>query len=233
MSLSQGRAGHAARPVLRQMAVPGAACKIYRPVYYFVMTETKGARTSARLAESMLELIQRNGYSGTGLNAVVEHAGAPKGSLYFHFPEGKEALGEKAVQLAAARFGALVADSAHVSASPAVVLGGVIDELAGMLESSDFRLGCPVSVVTLEMGAQSERLRDACADAFASWIAPVSELLMRRGHAGPAARALATAVVSMVEGAVIVSRAQRSVEPLHCAAQAMAVLLGQGPETSA
>src|ERR1044072_7597453 len=112
------------------------------------MTGTKGAMTSGRLAESMVELIQRHGYSGTGLNTVVEHSGAPKGSLYFHFPQGKEALGEKAVELAAARFGSLVAHSALEAAAPAEVVRRVMDTLAGMLTDSDFQLGCPVSVVT-------------------------------------------------------------------------------------
>ncbi|MGN9846323.1 TetR/AcrR family transcriptional regulator [Nonomuraea sp. H19] len=196
------------------------------------MVGTKGARTSTRLVESMLELIQTRGYSGTGLNTVVEHAGAPKGSLYFHFPQGKEALGEKAVELAAARFGSLVADSALESATPGDVVRRVIDVLAGMLTDSDFHLGCPVSVVTLEMGAQSERLRGACANAFESWIAPVTEYLVTHGRPRPAARAMATAVVSMVEGAMIVSRAQRSTEPLHCAGQALAVLLDEGAEAS-
>ena len=181
----------------------------------------------------MLDLIQRHGYSGTGLNAVLEHARAPKGSLFFHYPQGKEALGERAVELAAARFSTLVADSLLESATPAAVVRRVVDALAGMLEDSDFQLGCPVSVVTLEMGGQSERLRDACANAFESWIEPLTELLVERGRPRPGARVLATAVVSMVEGAVIVSRAQRSTEPLHCAAQTLGVLLGQGAEASA
>lgn len=197
------------------------------------MNETKGVKTSARLADSMLELIQRNGYSGTGLNTVVEHAGAPKGSLYFHFPQGKEALGEKAVELAAARFGSLIADSALESATPGEAVRRVIAALAGMLDDGDFHLGCPVSVVTLEMGGHSERLREACANAFEAWIAPVTELLVAHGRPRSAARALATAVISMVEGAVIVSRAQRSTEPLHNAAQALSALLDQGAEATA
>ncbi|MER5207615.1 TetR/AcrR family transcriptional regulator [Streptomyces sp. NPDC002825] len=197
------------------------------------MVGTKGAETSLRLAESMLELIQRHGYSGTGLNAVVEHAGAPKGSLYFHYPEGKEALGQRAIELAAAQFGSLVADSATGPATAGDVLRRVIDELAGMLDAGDFQLGCPVSVVTLEMGAQSERLRDACAEAFESWVAPVGELLVAHGRPRTVARTLATAAVSMVEGAVIMSRAQQSTEPLHCAAAAIAVLLAEGTEASA
>ncbi|MEV6037106.1 TetR/AcrR family transcriptional regulator [Nonomuraea sp. NPDC052116] len=188
------------------------------------MIGTKGAQTSARLVESMLELIQARGYSGTGLNTVVELARAPKGSLYFHFPEGKEALGEKAVALAAERFRALVVESAGEPGSPGDVVRRVIDVLAGMLTDSDFQLGCPVSVVTLEMGAQSERLREACADAFGSWIDPVAEYLVAQGRPA-AARTLATAVVSTVEGAMIMSRARRSVEPLRCAADVIAALL--------
>ncbi|MEO3756407.1 TetR/AcrR family transcriptional regulator [Streptomyces sp. B6B3] len=192
------------------------------------MVGTKGARTSARLVDSMLELVQRHGYSGTGLNTVVEHAGAPKGSLYFHFPQGKEALGERAVGLAAERFGALVADAAAEGATPGEVVRRVIDALAGLLDAGDFELGCPVSVVTLEMGASSARLRDACANAFGSWIEAVTELLVADGRPGQDARALATATVSMVEGAVILSRAQRSTEPLRCAAETLTVLLDRG-----
>ncbi|MFG6195368.1 TetR/AcrR family transcriptional regulator [Nonomuraea sp. JJY05] len=189
------------------------------------MIGTKGAQTSARLVESMLELIQARGYSGTGLNTVVEHARAPKGSLYFHFPEGKEALGEKAVELAADRFRALVVGSALEPGSPGDVVRRVIDVLGGMLTDSDFQLGCPVSVVTLEMGAQSERLRDACANAFGSWIDPMAEYLAAQGRPASAARTLATAVVSTVEGAMILSRAQRSTEPLRCAAEVIAAIL--------
>jgi TetR/AcrR family transcriptional repressor of lmrAB and yxaGH operons len=175
------------------------------------------------MAASMLELIQRQGYSGTGLNTVVQHSGAPKGSLYFHFPDGKEALGEKAVELAAGQFAALLAESAPEP--PGVAVRRAIDVLAQMLEESGFELGCPVSVVTLEMGAHSERLRAACADAFAAWIEPLTARLVGDGRGEDDARKLATAIVCMVEGAVIVSRAQRSTEPLTSAAAAIDVLV--------
>ncbi|WP_127931368.1 TetR/AcrR family transcriptional regulator [Nonomuraea polychroma] len=193
------------------------------------MVTDKGARTTARLVESMLELIQDRGYSGTGLNTVVEHAGAPKGSLYFHFPEGKEALGEKAVELAAGHFHSLVAELAADAASPGDVLRHVADVLAGILSDNDYRLGCPVSVVTLEMGAHSERLRTACAAAFESWIGPMTDHLVGRGHARETARAMAMTVVSTLEGAVIMSRARRDVAALRNAALVLGALLDQPP----
>ncbi|WP_458106979.1 TetR/AcrR family transcriptional regulator [Arthrobacter sp. R3-55] len=187
----------------------------------------KGDLTKARLAESMLQLIQTSGYSGTGLNAVIEHASAPKGSMYFHFPEGKEGLGVAAVELAAKQFETLIAEAAVSAGSAAGAARATIEALADIVSESNFRLGCPVSVVTLEMGAESERLRRACAAAFEAWIAPTSALLEANGVGAAEARSLATVVVSMIEGAVIVSRAMQSTQPLVSAADVVADLIDQ------
>lgn len=188
---------------------------------------SKGNLTKARLAESMLELIQTRGYSGTGLNAVIEHAAAPKGSVYFHFPDGKEGLGVAAVDLAAKQFEALIAEAAESAGGPPPAIRAAIEALATIVSESDFRLGCPVSVVTLEMGADSERLRQACAAAFESWIAPTAALLTSFGIDAAGARSLATVVVSTIEGAVIVSRAMHSTGPLIAAADVVAELIEQ------
>lgn len=188
---------------------------------------SKGDLTKARLAESMLELIQTSGYSGTGLNAVTEHAAAPRGSIYFHFPEGKEGLGVAAVELAAQRFEALIAEAAASAGGPAKAARSAIEALTTIVADSNFRLGCPVSVVTLEMGAENERLRQACATAFESWIAPTAMFLEASGVAADEARSLATVVVSTIEGAVIVSRAMHSTQPLVSAADVVAELINQ------
>lgn len=186
---------------------------------------SKGDKTRARLAESMLELIQTSGYSGTGINAVIDHAGAPKGSVYFHFPAGKESLGVAAVELATQQFEALIAEAVSVTNDAASAARAVIETLATIVGESDFRVGCPVSVVTLEMGADSDTLRQACSTAFASWIAPTARLFEANGLALADAHSLATVVVSTIEGAVIVSRAMRSTQPLHSAAEIVSELI--------
>lgn len=193
---------------------------------------SKGDLTKARLAESMLELIQTSGYSGTGLNAVIEHAAAPKGSIYFHFPDGKEGLGVAAVDLAARQFEALIAEAAASTGGAAGAARAAIEALATIVGESDYRLGCPVSVVTLEMGADSERLRHACASAFESWIAPTAALLESEGIDAEGARSLATVVVSTIEGAVIVSRAMKSTQPLIAAADVVAELIDLRTQTA-
>ncbi|MDC5696208.1 TetR/AcrR family transcriptional regulator [Intrasporangium calvum] len=186
---------------------------------------TKGELTKTRLVDSMLELIQSRGYAGTGLIAVAEHARAPKGSLYFHFPDGKEALGVAAVDRAADQFHELITAAARDEPTAGGVVRRVVEALAALLEASDFQLGCPVSVVTLEMGADSDLLRQSCAAAFESWISPVAELLVEHGRSDDDARGLATTLVSTVEGASIISRAQRSVVPLLRAGQVLSGLV--------
>ncbi|HEY8491429.1 MAG TPA: helix-turn-helix domain-containing protein, partial [Dehalococcoidia bacterium] len=51
-----------------------------------------------RMIRAMSRLMQRQGFHATGLNQVLAESGAPKGSLYFHFPGGKEQLAAEAVQ---------------------------------------------------------------------------------------------------------------------------------------
>lgn len=186
---------------------------------------SKGDLTRSRLSASMLELIQTSGYSGTGLNAVIDHAGAPKGSVYFHFPDGKEGLGVAAVDLAAAQFAQLIAEAAASAGGAAAAVRAAVEALTAIVSDSDYRLGCPVSVVTLEMGAESQRLRNACAAAFESWIAPTAALLEAEGLDAAPARSLATVVVSTIEGAVILARATRSAQPLTSAADVLAELI--------
>ncbi|WP_294979231.1 TetR/AcrR family transcriptional regulator [uncultured Microbacterium sp.] len=186
---------------------------------------SKGDLTRSRLSASMLELIQTSGYSGTGLNAVIDHAGAPKGSVYFHFPDGKEGLGVAAVDLAATQFAQLIAEAAASAGGAAAAVRAAVEALTAIVSDSDYRLGCPVSVVTLEMGAESQRLRNACAAAFESWIAPTAALLEAEGLDAAPARSLATVVVSTIEGAVILARATRSAQPLTSAADVLAELI--------
>ncbi|MEV4481384.1 TetR/AcrR family transcriptional regulator [Micromonospora coxensis] len=198
-------------------------------------SRSKGAATQQRMVESMLELVQVHGYAGSGLNTVLAHSGAPKGSLYFHFPEGKEQLGERAVGLAAERFETLITDAfttADPQAGAGSVVESVVEVLCRMLTESDFSVGCPVSVVALEMGVESERLRRACERAYESWIVPVADFLVTRGHGEAAARATASSVISLVEGAMIVARARRDVQPMRDAARTLRTLLDLPPVTT-
>ncbi|TQM33262.1 TetR/AcrR family transcriptional regulator [Nocardia bhagyanarayanae] len=190
-------------------------------------SERKGQLTSARMVDAMLDSIQSHGYAGTGINTVLAQAKAPRGSMYFHFPGGKEELGEQAIGKAAKQFQQLIADVTADAAGPGQLVTRIVEALIGLLVESDYALGCPVSVVTLEMGTHSDRLRTACATTYESWIAPVADYLMSAGHTADRARDLAETTLSTLEGAIILSRAARDTRPLASAARVLGPLLDQ------
>ena len=187
---------------------------------------SKGSATRQRLTESMLQLIQTTGYHGAGLTAVIGHSAAPKGSLYFHFPGGKAELGSAAVALAAEQFRSSIMDAMAVSGSFEELVDIVISELAALLLSSDYRAGCPVAAVTLDAGAEDEQLRAACSDAYTSWVATFQAYLASSAGDTDDTRSLATSAVCLIEGALVVCRAQKTTEPLVSAARTLKGLLG-------
>lgn len=187
---------------------------------------TKGDATRRRLTESMLQHIHATGYHGAGLNAVVEAAGAPKGSLYFHFPGGKSELGSSAIALVAEQFGATIQQAIETTDSADELVDAVVAQLSVQLIGSDYRVACPVAAVTLDAAADDERLRLACSDAYASWVTLLEQHLASSGASADAAHRTAVAVVSLIEGALVMCRAQRSIEPLEAAALALTLILG-------
>jgi TetR/AcrR family transcriptional regulator, lmrAB and yxaGH operons repressor len=159
-------------------------------------------------------LLQRQGYAASGLNEIVAAGGAPKGSLYFHFPGGKEELAAAAI----ARSGAILAAgieailAAHDGLGAA--LAALVDALASGLQASDYADGCPVATVALETASTSEPLRAAAAEAFESWLAPLRERLGAGGMAADAAERRSVLVLSAIEGALLLARAQHGLSPL-------------------
>ncbi|MFI6514694.1 TetR/AcrR family transcriptional regulator [Spirillospora sp. NPDC050679] len=181
----------------------------------------KGEQTRARLLDAAQDLIESGGYSAAGLNQVIAASGAPKGSLYFHFPGGKDQLVEEAVRRGGAEvsrlLGELPADDA------AGLLRGLLEVLGERLEASGWRKGCPVATVALETAAGNEALQRACSEVYRSWEDGLVALLEAEGH--PAPGETAVSVLALIEGALMLARAHHSREPLEKAARTIALLL--------
>ncbi|SFK91509.1 TetR/AcrR family transcriptional regulator [Streptomyces pini] len=185
----------------------------------------KGEETRGRLLDAAQRLIESGGYFGAGLNQVVAASGAPKGSLYFHFPGGKDQLVEESVRQGGREIARLMADLGEDAAHrrPAEMLTALVGLLAHRLEESGWRKGCPVATVALEMAATSPELQKACSEVYRSWEAALAERLAADGH--PAPGQAATTVLCLIEGALVLAKAHRSREPLDRAAHSIASLL--------
>ncbi len=169
----------------------------------------------ARFVETTAGLLRRQGYHATGLNQVIKESGAPKGSLYFHFPGGKEELAQAALQLSGAQMHAELEGLVTEARNPVEALRSVANTLADSLEASDFQDGCPVATVALEAAAQSEVLQTTCGASYRAWEQVIAASLRKHGVATREARGLASLILSAIEGALLLSRAYRDTKPLR------------------
>ena len=105
---------------------------------------------------SAIRLFRQRGYAATGLNDILKHSGAPKGSLYHYFPGGKEQLGEEAVVVAASVVTQTLAELRAKHASAADMLRGYGQLLAGWMTQAEFAEGCPIATTLLETTPKSQ-----------------------------------------------------------------------------
>ncbi|MEV6205733.1 TetR/AcrR family transcriptional regulator [Kitasatospora sp. NPDC051914] len=188
----------------------------------------KGEETRGRLVQATRALIEERGYYGTGLNDVLAASGAPRGSMYFHFPAGKDEMVALALTEAGQDIGALIEGAAEGDADPAEVVRRLLDALGDRMAESDWAKGCPIATVALETAAGHEGLRRVCADAYETWQQELAWMLVRHGRDRAAADAAAGAVLALVEGALLLARVSHSRVPLDRAARAAELLLAPG-----
>lgn len=165
-------------------------------------------RTDSRehLLRTAAELFRTQGYHATGLNQVVADSGAPKGSLYFHFPAGKQQLACEAIALGAEETGTLLREVLDFAASPREVITGIVRYFADTLESSGFRSGCPVATVALEDTGEASTVSGACQQAYRSWLSLLADYLRGIGMSEDRAAELATVAISSIEGALLLAK---------------------------
>jgi AcrR family transcriptional regulator len=166
-----------------------------------------------RMIQSAALLFRENGYSGTGFRDVIEHSGAPRGSIYHHFPGGKEQLAADTVAWAAGVIERRIARAAQ-DGDPIAALDVFVDSWREVLEDSNFRAGCPIVAVAAEAAAGSTAI-DAAAAAFTRWQELIARALLDAGVSRTDARRLATTVVAAIEGAILLCRVRRDIRPLR------------------
>jgi TetR/AcrR family transcriptional repressor of lmrAB and yxaGH operons len=184
----------------------------------------KASDSKGKTLEAAAKLFRQHGYHGTALHDILAAGGSPRGSLYFHFPKGKEQIGEAALTLAGEALRQRIALAADASESSEIFLVRLVRGMAADLERSDYKEGCPIATTALETSAQSEVLGTATRNAFKKWELEIQRGLERFGMASGEAELAATLVLSQLEGALLLARTYRSLEPIKRAEQAVKLL---------
>jgi AcrR family transcriptional regulator len=181
-------------------------------------------RSRAALLDSAALLFRRQGYAATGVNQILEAADVKAGSLYHHFPAGKQELAAAVVDSVGGGIEKRLRQMLDSGLPVSDIVDGWIDLLAAGL-ATDQRDGCPIEPIATESVNASRPVRDASARAFGGWCLAVADRLRVDGWPSADADQTARAVIALIEGALILSRIAGDAAALNSAKAAARTLL--------
>ncbi len=184
--------------------------------------------TRARMLEATAKLLRERGYHGTSLNDILAASGAPRGSLYFHFPQGKDQLVTEVTRDGVAQVAKSLADLFSTTRSPAEAIRALFAATARTMEENEFARGCPVAPVVLDGTNDVPELVELTRAAFKQWIGLIQEAFVGHGIPEARARALALMVESSLEGLMIITRTTRDKAPFALVAEELAAMVEAG-----
>jgi TetR/AcrR family transcriptional repressor of lmrAB and yxaGH operons len=169
-------------------------------------TEAPGARE--RVLDSTITLLRRSGYSGAGINEILKESGAPKGSLYHYFPQGKRQIVGEAMALYAERVCAVFDEAMSKGDTPGDKVRRLFQLTAQRLEQSQYGQSCAGGSVALDLDAELESLRLAVSHFFEASVELFSRHLAFEDRRR--ARSFAGLLLTAIEGGYIRGRAEHS-----------------------
>ena len=182
----------------------------------------RGTRSS--MVRSAAALLRQEGVRGTSFGRVLDHSGAPRGSIAHHFPGGKDELMREALVASSAEITKAIDGLRGHGATAAHVVEAMCDYFAAELDATGWRSGCPVAAVAME-AHDHPALRSEAAQILAGWRRTLVDLLVEQGVDRDTAIELTELGVAAVEGALISARLQRSRAPLDAVSRQLAALL--------
>jgi TetR/AcrR family transcriptional regulator, lmrAB and yxaGH operons repressor len=180
--------------------------------------------TREHMIETTAALVHRQGFYGTSLNEILLESGAPRGSLYYHFPGGKEELVLQATRRGVANVTQLLKEVLTDSPDPAEGVRAFVEAAAHVLRDSGYVFGCPVAPIVLD-SPESSALAEVCQEALEEWRQVLVEGLGSGGIERGRAESLGTVVVCALEGGLLLARARRDIAPLDAIAEELASMV--------
>ena len=179
------------------------------------MAYAKSEKTQEQLVKTMSRLLRSQGYHATGVGQILSESEVPRGSLYHHFPGGKVELAATAVNYSGQNIMTALHNIVANSGSPTDTLILFCEFYIQEMQNGRYIKGCPLATVTLEAAATIDPIQTECQQAFANITQLFTQQLEDHGVAPETAVNLATVAVASIEGALILSRANRDTRPLE------------------
>jgi TetR/AcrR family transcriptional repressor of lmrAB and yxaGH operons len=153
------------------------------------------------------------------LNEIIRESGAPKGSVYYYFPGGKEQIGAEAILEAGKIISTRLRGLLEEDASPAEAIRRFLLQMAENVESSGFSSSSPLTTATIETSITCEPINQACRQAFDLILSAFEDKFIVAGFAPDISSELALYITTVIEGGILMSRTYHNAQPLRVAAQ--------------
>ncbi|MGF7050299.1 TetR/AcrR family transcriptional repressor of lmrAB and yxaGH operons [Paenibacillus sp. DS2015] len=189
-----------------------------------------GHNSRDTILKTAMKLFFTQGYHATGLNQIINESHSPKGSLYYYFPKGKEELALECIecsnQIVSNKLKTSFANAKDVTEA----MQYFIQEMAKEAEESQFTNFMPFSFwMAVETSCISNTLREACRNVFNDWQTIIADQLRFEGMEAAKALEIATVMVSLLEGALILALTKQDSDPLLTAVKFVPFLVKQCP----
>lgn len=176
-----------------------------------------------KMIEGAIQLLATKGLQATSFSEVLKLTGAPRGSIYHHFPEGKDQLVAAAIEVQGARVVKLM--ETKRGATAVEITRFFLEAWRSLLIKTDFRAGC--SVLAITVASDSELLLKQASAIFAAWQVQLADMFILAGVAKDLAGDFSAELISASEGAVVMARAQRGIQPFERVARRLTEQAGQ------
>ncbi len=181
--------------------------------------------TREKIIQTASDLIENQGYHATGVNEIVRESGAPKGSIYYHFPDGKDGITAEAVRFAGENVADRIRANLAEKPDPAQAIQAFLETIAHYVEVSGFHSGGPLTIVASETATTNEKLNQTCREAYDLMRAAFAEIFLTNGFSKERTESLVWMITSATEGAIILSRTYHTGDPLRQVAKELAALI--------
>ncbi len=173
----------------------------------------RGRKTRLRIINEAASLFHHKGYASTGLEELLEHAEVTKGSFYHHFLSKKEVALAVITEIVANQMRRRMIDPVIHSSRPLIAIRNVLSRLRKEVSTPDLLTGCPINNLANELALHDEEFQTALAKIFSDWQTAWTEAL-RSELKFKDPREFSLYLISAIEGAQAMAKAQQSRKPI-------------------
>lgn len=174
---------------------------------------TKRGATRTKMIVSAADVLRERGAAGVTIDEVLSRSGAPRGSVYHHFPQGRNQILAEALRYAGDALTAGIDRDAERGSR--VLLAQFVEAWEQLLRDSDFHAGCPVAAAALGSAEEEPGLTVEADHILRHWCTALTRAFVADGFDEPDAASLATTAIAALEGAVMLCRSTHSIDPLR------------------